>query len=403
MTTAVFNTITEAVEDLKAGKIIIVCDDENRENEGDFIALAEFATPEVINFMITHGRGLLCTPLSEEYAKRLSLLPMVVENTDVLNTPFTVSIDHISNSTGISAYDRAATVSKILDPNSIPSDFRRPGHTFPLVAKLGGVFARRGHTEATVDLARLCGSAPVGVLCEIMNADGTMARVKELHKIARHFNLKMITIKDLIQYRRHSEKLVTREAVVELPTDVGKFRMYGYSNLLDFREHVAIVKGDLSEINLNEVPVMVRIHSECLTGDVFHSRRCDCGEQLNVALSTIEQEGLGVIIYLRQEGRGIGLLNKLKAYELQETGIDTVDANLQLGFASDLREYVLAAKILVDLGIHKIRLITNNPTKIKELTEANIQVVERIGLKTTAHPENQRYLATKVKKFGHLL
>ncbi|MBP9743605.1 MAG: bifunctional 3,4-dihydroxy-2-butanone-4-phosphate synthase/GTP cyclohydrolase II [Burkholderiales bacterium] len=398
--TAKFNTINEALNDLKAGKVIIVCDDENRENEGDFVALAEFATPEIVNFMITHGRGLLCMPLSEEYAHRLALMPMVNNNTDTLKTAFTVSIDHISNGTGISAYDRATTISKVLDLNSIATDFRRPGHVFPLIAKSRGVFARAGHTEATVDLAKLCNSQPVGVICEIINVDGSMARGDDLYKVAQQFNLKRITIKDLISYRRINEKLVNREAVANLPTQLGKFKIYAYSNLLDANEHVAIVKGDLTHL---DTPPLVRIHSECLTGDVFHSYRCDCGEQLNLALAAIEQAPYGVLIYLRQEGRGIGLINKIKAYALQETGVDTVDANLQLGFAGDLRDYTIAVQILKDMGIHKIRLITNNPCKMEELAEAGIHVVERISLKTAVHPENAKYLATKVEKFGHLL
>ena len=397
-----FNTIAEAISDLKQGKMIIVCDDEDRENEGDFVALAEFATPEVINFMITHGRGLLCMPLCEAYAKRLNFAPMVAKNTDNLNTAFTVSVDHISNSTGISAYDRSATIQEILDEQSIASDFRRPGHIFPLIAKPMGVLERLGHTEATVDLARLCNSKPAGVICEIINADGTMARVNDLFKIAEQFDLKMITIKDLVHYRKCEEKLIVREANALLPTQLGNFSMYGYSNIIDTEEHVAVVKGDIQNIPAGKIP-LVRIHSECLTGDVFHSLRCDCGEQLNKALMAIEEEGYGIIIYLRQEGRGIGLINKLRAYELQQTGLDTVQANLELGFPDDMREYLLAAQILRDLGVNEIRLITNNPEKIKELEGYGIKVSERVSLESTRYPENTAYLATKIEKFGHFL
>ena len=396
-----FNTINDAITALKLGQIVIVCDDENRENEGDFIVLAEFATPEVVNFMVTHGRGLVCMPLSEEYAKRLSLLPMVEKNTDNLNTAFTVSIDHISNTTGISAYDRSVTINKVLDESSIATDFRRPGHIFPLIAKNGGVLDRMGHTEAMVDLAKLCNAKPVGVICEIMNFDGTMARVDELMQIAKQFDLKIITIKDLIHYRKMHDRLLVREAVANLPTSLGKFTIYGYSNLINQDECIAVVKGDLSKL-ANTSP-LVRVHSECLTGDVFHSLRCDCGEQLDNALKLIEQEGLGVVIYLPQEGRGIGLINKLRAYELQEKGIDTVDANLQLGFPVDLREYFIAKQILRDLGISKIRLITGNPDKIKELENYGISITERVVMPSNPHPENTKYLETKAQKLGHFL
>lgn len=398
----IFNTIAEAIADLKAGKMIIVCDDENRENEGDFVALAEFATPEVINFMVTHGRGLVCMPITEAYAERLSLLPMVNHNTDRHNTAFTVSIDHMTNSTGISASDRSITIQKILDKNAQITDFRRPGHVFPLVAKSRGVLERFGHTEATIDLAKLCGSQPAGVICEIMNDDGTMARVPDLIPLAKKFNLKMITIKDLVHFRKCNEKLVVREAEAELPTLLGKFTMCGYSNIVDDKEHVAVIKGDPHKIIQDKLP-LVRIHSECLTGDVFHSLRCDCGEQLNRALTAIEEDGVGVVLYLRQEGRGIGLINKLRAYELQQTGLDTVEANNQLGFADDMREYWIAAQILKDLGLTKVRLITNNPEKISELEGYGIEVAERIQYPSTRYPENTGYLATKIKKFGHFL
>jgi 3,4-dihydroxy 2-butanone 4-phosphate synthase/GTP cyclohydrolase II len=395
-----FDSIADAISDLKNGKIIIVCDDENRENEGDFVALAEFATPDVVNFMITHGRGLLCMPVSEEYANRLNLVPMVNKNTDNLNTAFTISVDHVSNSTGISAYDRATTIAKIIDPRSQANDFRRPGHVFPLIATPMGVLGRLGHTEATVDLARLCHAKPAGIICEIMNSDGTMARVDNLFAISRQFDLKIITIKDLVHYRKHVEILIKREAVAELPTLLGKFDIYGYSNIIDNKEHVAVVKGDLK--SADKIP-LVRIHSECLTGDVFHSLRCDCGEQLNKALSALEADGLGIIIYLRQEGRGIGLINKLRAYKLQQGGLDTVEANLQLGFPDDMREYPIAAQILRDLECKEVRLITNNPEKIKELESYGIIVTERVSLESTRYPENTGYLDTKIEKFGHLL
>ena len=393
-----FDTIADAINDLKYGKVVIVCDDENRENEGDFVALAELTTPEVVNFMITHGRGLVCMPVSVEYAEKLNLTPMVNKNTDNLNTAFTISVDHITNSTGISAFDRATTITKIIDPKSVINDFRRPGHIFPLIAIKNGVLGRLGHTEATVDLAKMCNSKPAGIICEIMNTDGTMARVNDLFKIATRFGLKIITIKDLVIYRKNVEKLIRCEAVAELPTQIGKFDIYGYSNILDDKEHLAIVKGKLK--SSDKIP-LVRIHSECLTGDVFHSLRCDCGEQLNNALTTIENEGVGVVIYLRQEGRGIGLINKIKAYKLQQEGLDTIEANLKLGFPDDMREYLIAAQILRDLDCTEIRLITNNPEKIKELESYGIKVSEKVVLESTRYPENTRYLDTKVEKFGH--
>ena len=395
-----FDTIADAINDLKYGKVVIVCDDENRENEGDFVALAELTTPEVVNFMITHGRGLVCMPVSVEYAEKLNLTPMVNKNTDNLNTAFTISVDHITNSTGISAFDRATTITKIIDPKSVINDFRRPGHIFPLIAIKNGVLGRLGHTEATVDLAKMCNSKPAGIICEIMNTDGTMARVNDLFKIATRFGLKIITIKDLVIYRKNVEKLIRCEAVAELPTQIGKFDIYGYSNILDDKEHLAIVKGKLK--SSDKIP-LVRIHSECLTGDVFHSLRCDCGEQLNNALTTIENEGVGVVIYLRQEGRGIGLINKIKAYKLQQEGLDTIEANLKLGFPDDMREYLIAAQILRDLDCTEIRLITNNPEKIKELESYGIKVSEKVVLESTRYPENTRYLDTKVEKFGHFL
>ncbi|EOP66818.1 riboflavin biosynthesis protein ribBA [Bacillus cereus VDM006] len=394
-----FHRIEEALEDLKQGKVVIVCDDESRENEGDFIALAENITPETINFMITHGRGLVCVPITEQYAERLQLEPMVSHNTDSHHTAFTVSVDHISTTTGISAYERATTVRELLNPDSKGTDFNRPGHIFPLIAKEGGVLRRAGHTEAAVDLAKLCGAEPAGVICEIIKEDGTMARVPDLVQVAKPFNIKMITIEDLIAYRRHHETLVTREIEITLPTDFGTFHAIGYSNSLDQKEHIALVKGDIS----TGEPVLVRVHSECLTGDVFGSCRCDCGPQLHAALSQIEREGKGVLLYMRQEGRGIGLLNKLRAYKLQEEGLDTVEANEKLGFPADLRDYGIGAQILKDLGLQQLRLLTNNPRKIAGLQGYDLEVVERVPLQMPTKEENKTYLQTKVEKLGHLL
>jgi 3,4-dihydroxy 2-butanone 4-phosphate synthase/GTP cyclohydrolase II len=394
----VFNTIDEAITDLKEGKVVIVCDDEDRENEGDFIALAEKTSPDVINFMVTYGRGLVCVPIEEELAQKLDLLPMVSNNTDSHGTAFTVSIDHKFSTTGISAFERSATVLSMLDPASKAADFKRPGHIFPLIAKKGGVLRRTGHTEAAVDLAKLCDAKPAGVICEIMNEDGTMARVPQLRKIADNLNVKMITIKDLIEYRNKKDNLIKREVEINLPTEFGTFKAVGYSNLVDGKEHVALVKGEIDP----ETPVLVRVHSECLTGDVFGSYRCDCGPQLHAALSQINHAGNGVLLYMRQEGRGIGLLNKLRAYKLQEEGYDTVEANEKLGFGADLREYGIGAQILKDLGIKKMLLLTNNPRKIKGLKGYDLEVVERVPLQMEMRTENANYLRTKHDKLGHL-
>lgn len=394
-----FHTIEEAISDLKQGKMIIVCDDEDRENEGDLLVLAEHATPEVINFMAVHARGLICTPITENLATQLQLHPMVEHNTDSHGTAFTTSIDHKNSTTGISAFERSNTIQALLDPLAKPTDFKRPGHVFPLIAKKGGVLRRAGHTEAAVDLAMLAGSIPAGVICEVMNEDGTMARVPELKKVAEEFDLKMITIKDLIHYRRNKERLVKREVEITLPTDFGEFKMIGFSNEIDDKEHLALVKGQIDP----EKPIMVRVHSECLTGDVFGSHRCDCGPQLHAALTQIETEGTGVLLYMRQEGRGIGLMNKLRAYKLQEEGYDTVEANEQLGFAPDLRDYGIGAQILKDLGVRKMRLLTNNPRKITGLKGYDLEVVERLPIELPAKKENARYLKTKHDKLGHLL
>lgn len=393
-----FDSIEEAIEDLREGKAVIVVDDENRENEGDFVALGEKATPEMINFMATEGRGLICAPITKEKADQLQLNMMADVNTDSHGTAFTVSIDHVETTTGISAGERSKSIMRLAEDDVVPTEFKRPGHIFPLIAKEGGVLRRAGHTEAAIDLAKIAGSKPVGAICEIMNEDGSMARVPELRKLADEKGLKPITIEDLIKYRRKHEKLISREIEINLPTSFGDFNAIAYTNDLDGREHIALVKGD---INPHE-PTLVRVHSECLTGDVFGSHRCDCGPQLEAALKQIEEEGKGVLLYMRQEGRGIGLLNKLKAYKLQEEGYDTVEANHKLGFPADLRDYGLGAQILEDVGVRKMRLLTNNPRKIKGLHGYELELVERVPLKMESNKNNEKYLQTKRDKLGHL-
>jgi 3,4-dihydroxy 2-butanone 4-phosphate synthase/GTP cyclohydrolase II len=393
------HTIEEAIADLMEGRIVVVVDAEDRENEGDLICLADKVTPEIINFMVTHGRGLVCVSISKERAEELELTLMVEQNTERHSTAFTVSVDADDVTTGISAAERATTIQALCNPRKKASNFRRPGHIFPLIAHPEGIIGRAGHTEAALDLARLAGSAGGGVICEILNEDGSMARLPQLQQFSKNHELKMITIQDLIHYRRTVEPLVERVVSIQLPTEFGEFRMVGYSNTADDKEHVVVVKGDLNP----DEPILVRIHSECLTGDVFGSKRCDCGPQLHAALAQIEEAGSGIILYMRQEGRGIGLLNKLLAYKLQEDGYDTVEANLRLGFADDLRNYELCAQMLKDLNITKIRLITNNPRKIEGLDMNGIEIVETVPIQLPTGEYNQKYMKTKKEKLGHLL
>lgn len=392
------NSIETAIEELKKGRPIIVVDDENRENEGDFLALAEYATPELINFMVTEGRGLVCAPVSQEVAERLELPPMITNNEDPYGTAFTVSIDGVQSTTGISAQERAETLQLLAHPATTATDFVRPGHIFPLIAKAGGVLERPGHTEAAVDLATLCGAAPVGIICEIMNHDGTMARLPQLEEMAEKHGLVIISIEQLQAYRTEQESTVERGVEVPMPTKYGSFRAIGFKGK-DGKEHMALIKGELRAAET----VPVRIHSECLTGDVFGSRRCDCGPQLDAAMQKIEEFGLGVILYMRQEGRGIGLLNKLEAYALQEEGYDTVEANHKLGFADDLRDYREAAEMLKLLGVDSVGLLTNNPRKLQALEFYGIRIEERIPLELPANESNEKYLQTKKSKLAHIL
>ncbi len=393
------NTIFEALEDIRRGKMVVVVDDEDRENEGDLVMGAEKVTPEAINFMATYGKGLICVPVEEKRLDELNIQPMVSCNTDPYETAFAVSVDARETKTGISAYERALTVKRLLDPRTRPEDFKKPGHIFPLRAKEGGVLRRAGHTEAAVDLSRLAGLYPAGVICEIMNEDGTMARIPQLLTFVRKHGLKIISIADLIRYRRRTEKQVERVTATILPTVYGDFTAIAYEDQIEHECHVALVKGKPDTTR----PVITRVHSECLTGDVFGSLRCDCGTQVKKALEIINKEGSGIFLYMRQEGRGIGLLNKLKAYRLQDEGKDTVEANEALGFPADLRDYGIGAQILSDLGVKKLRLLTNNPRKIAGLEGYGLKVIERIPIEVTSCPANENYLKTKKNKLGHLL
>src|SRR5690606_17376121 len=393
------DSIEDAIEEIKNGKVIIVVDDEDRENEGDFICAAECITPEFVNFMATHGRGLICAPLVEDRCEELGLELMVGNNTAVFQTPFTVSVDLIGHgcTTGISAHDRFKTIRALVDPETKPEELGRPGHIFPLKAKRGGVLRRAGHTEAAIDFARLAGFKPAGVLVEIMNEDGSMARLADLERVAKRFNLKLVSIKDLIEYRVKKETLIRREIQVDMPTEWGHFNLIAYEQKNSQEIHMALVKGTWEK----DEPILVRVHSSCVTGDIFGSCRCDCGSQLHAAMRMVDEEGKGIVLYMKQEGRGIGLINKLKAYKLQEQGLDTVEANLQLGFDMDERDYGIGAQILRDLGITKIRLITNNPKKRVGLMGYGLEIVDNVPIEIVPNPHNQRYLQTKRDKLGH--
>lgn len=394
-----FNAIEEAIEEIKNGKMVIVVDDEDRENEGDFLTAARNVTPEIINFMATHGRGLICTPLTEERCIQLGLDMMVSANNALHETAFTISVDLLGKgcTTGISAHDRAKTVQALIDPETKPEELGKPGHIFPLKAQADGVLRRAGHTEAAIDLARLAGFEPAGCIVEILNEDGTMARLPDLVKVAERFNLKLITIKDLIEYRLQKESLIRRIISVEMPTKHGDFELIAFQQKDTGQEHLVLKKGNWNP----DEPILVRVHSSCVTGDIFHSMRCDCGEQLQAAMEMIEQEGKGVVLYINQEGRGIGLINKLKAYKLQEQGLDTVEANLKLGFKMDERDYGVGAQILRDVGVHKMRLMTNNPTKRAGLIGYGLEIVENVPIKSQPNRHNAKYLETKQKRMGH--